>query len=217
MLSCISESRSLRAAVISNRQIYSTFVAASISILDAVFCNEFPPGLRPDAVAAIESKQIPVADADAIRAFLSDHEHTHVSRPERWSFSDSLAATKFHEDVRYFAAGFAATVAVYPFTQSTEESRVVFMKTEMERVEQALYRYELYCNLFRHEVHKIYGSREPVIQSRERRKIFFDKFAPWENEHFYTIYEHLWFRLSEGMRHSNINLHLRYAHFSSFQ
>lgn len=62
--------------------------------------------------------------------------------------------------------------------------------TETQRIRTALFRFELFCNLYRKSPNLPEWKQERPSCS-ERKEAFLDKFSPWENEQMFTVYEYL--------------------------
>ena len=197
ILSHAPDSYSLRSLVLCCRSFYYAFLALEKGIIHCVMVNEFERAVRPDVVAAIASRSIALADNKSVEAFLVQYSYSLISLPPGWSFCDSLQATKLKHDVDSLTLRFANTIAVNELSKSTRLSPVVLTRSESIRVERSLYRYETYCNLVRRmqlDPWEYYTNSAFL----KRRHLFFDKFAPWENEQFVTMYEYLWSCVSKG-------------------
>lgn len=94
------------------------------------------------------------------------------------SLADVLKLLRFHKKVSSLALRYAcAAIARLPVT-----AREKLDHTEKCRIERALYRFQLYCNLV--------GPLIPVAGT-EQREIFFNHFATFELEQLASIYEFL--------------------------
>ena len=63
-------------------------------------------------------------------------------------------------------------------------------RQELRRIERALYRFEIYCDLFR-EIPNERSSTIPSAINSEQSQLFFAKFAPYENEQLGCIHDFL--------------------------
>ncbi|KAL9122316.1 MAG: hypothetical protein Q9187_001125 [Circinaria calcarea] len=195
---------SLRALTLSSPFFYRAFLTAQKLILNKVLSNEFRASrtILPDALTTFTSARLSLqSDSqirdDQIKSFLLNL-HPITALPEIWSLSDFWALSTTHDHVKYFANDFAITLSANPLTGASHEVPSALTPTEMDRVERALYRYELYCNLFgkNHGYGRLDWPDQRRPDFRDQQRMFFGKFAPWENEQLATIYEYLVRKLS---------------------
>lgn len=207
ILSHASDARSLRALVLSTSLFYRAFLANRRLIIQDVLHNEFRPSILPYALATLVSSHYSPQPEPHVGVLLdkllsSQREAVDFTREfwslpdslprknsteqatEVWSLSDLFDLSRTHEDVGYFARDFASNTEVLKEPTPSEN----------DRIEQAFYKYQLFCNLFR----KREGRRYSLGGSRDHRKLFLDKFSPWENEQLASIYEHLFGKVSIG-------------------
>ena len=176
---------------------YYTFLDAQTLILSQVLQNEIPTDLMHGAFAAYNASRIPVWTKQAVQDFLDEYFGNSVPhKAQKWNLSEALRMSKFHSCVELFATEFASSALSK--NPSTRGSNAAPSFTEILRIKRTLYRFELYCNLFRKpSYHRmIRGARNCLIQPRpfgasEQREIFFGLFSPWENEQLGCIYDYL--------------------------
>lgn len=63
---------------------------------------------------------------------------------------------------------------------------------EVTRIERSLYRFEIYCNLFRD------SAQFTFAPGPEQREAYFSKFSPWENEQLACVQDYLSGAIREG-------------------
>ena len=91
--------------------------------------------------------------------------------------------------MEFFASEFAAHWNE-PVDDAIAVDNEPVTRTEMERIRRALFRFELYCNIFLKSLDR--------PGPDERKELFLDRFSPWENEQLVTMYEYLLQRMSIG-------------------
>ena len=214
VLSFSPDSFTLRALVLSASSFYRTFLTAQNLILNAVLHNEHAGGVLPDAMAALMSSHVQPRNKKEIGEFLFQYQPHLQLVPESWSLSDSLKLSRIRRSVRYFAGDYAATLALNPVTGVHDEHPKTLTRTEMDRIERALYRFEVLCNLFR-TTDIMAGIMRGDMD--EQQHLFLRKFAPWENEQLGCIYHYLWSRLSIRMAHPLRKCSAQSTDTSSFQ
>ena len=214
ILSLLPDSFTLRALVLSASPFYRAFLTAQNLILNAVLHNEFSEGVLPDTMAARMSSYVRPRNEKEIEEFLSQYQPELQPLPESWSLSDSLKLSRISRSVRYFTDDYAAALVVNPVTGIQDEQPMPLTRTEMVRIERALYRFEVFCNLFRRT--DIMSSIMPG-DLEEQQHLFLRKFAPWENEQLGCIYHYLWSCLSICMAHPIRKCSAPITDTSSFQ
>ncbi len=188
---------SVRSLALISSSFYYTFLDAEHLILTQVLQNEISTDLLHGAFAAYQASKIPVWTKPAVHEFLGEYFGKLVPhKAKKWSLSEALHMSKLHRCVEFFAAKFAS-VALSK-NPTTRDSNATPSCTEMIRIKRILYRFELYCNLFRKPGfdRMVRGERNCLIQpspfrTQEQQDIFFDMFAPWENEQLGCIHDYL--------------------------
>ena len=195
ILSQSRDSFSLRALALSTTSFYRAFLATRSSILLAVLHNEFSEGTLRAALLTLASARLRPHIGDSIQKLLAQFQSGAALIPDSWSLSDSLELSRLRHDVGYFARDFSSTLCTNLVTGLPEENQLVLTSTEMDRIERAFYRFELYCNLIRDGAVRSISS----LEAQEIRTLVVDRFLPWENEQLASVYEYLWWKLSIRM------------------
>ena len=185
----------LRNLVLSGPSFYHGFTSSPKPILDAVLFNEFGPRLLPVALATYESFHLSEDGFDSARHDLLSNMKNIPVIPGDWTIASSIALSKVHSEVNYFTSEFASTFN-HPSEGAIAHDDEPATRTELERIRIAFFRFELYCNVYRSSPNLRWKQQRP--SSDERKEAFLDKFSPWENEQFYSIYEYLQERMSIG-------------------
>lgn len=120
------------------------------------------------------------------------------NKPSRSELASSplskfLALSRFHDEVQFFATRLAASLTVHPVTGSSPKTPIALTQTERTRIERALYRFEIYCDLFRGDD----AGLRPALE--ERRAFMFEKFLPWEIEQLASVIEYLLRQIDPGV------------------
>lgn len=188
---------SARSLALTSSSFYHTFLDAQSIVLTQVLQNEISTDLLHGAFAAYKASKIPVWSKQAIQVFLIEYFGSSVPHKfQKWNLSEALHMSRVHGCVEFFAAEFASFALSKNST--TRGSNAAPSFTELIRIKRILYRFELYCNLFRKPSHDrmIRDKRNCLIQpspfgKQEQRHIFFDMFSPWENEQLGCIHDYL--------------------------
>ena len=196
ILSSAPDAASLRNLIISSPFFYRAFVAAQSLILHSVLRNEISDGVLPTALATLGSSYISSPKQDQVQDFLAREPLLPTSIPEQWSLSDSLRLSKIHGHIKYFATNFGSTLCSNVLTGIPNKDRLTLTLTEEDRIQRAFHRFELYCNLFGKREAKQHFCR---FGREEQRRLFLDRFAPWENEQLVSVHEYLSGPLGIGM------------------
>ncbi|CAF9920038.1 MAG: hypothetical protein ALECFALPRED_001411 [Alectoria fallacina] len=188
---------SAKSLALASSSFYYTFLDAQALILTQVLQNEISTPLLHGAFAAYKASRIPVWSKQAIQDFLNEYFGDSVPhKSQKWKLSEALHMSRIHSCVEFFTAEFASFALSKNPTARGSNAAPSF--TEIIRIKRILYRFELYCNLFRKPIHDrmIRGQRNCLIQpspfeKQEQRGIFFDRFSPWENEQLGCIHDYL--------------------------
>lgn len=188
---------SAKSLALTSSSFYYTFLDARSLILTHVLQNQISTDLLHSAFAAFKASKIPVWTKQAVRDFLGEYFGNSVPHEsQKWNLSEALHMSKIHSCVDFFAAEFASfALSKIPTARGSNAAPSL---TEMIRIKRILYRFELYCNLFRKPSHDrmIRGKRNCLTRpnpfgKQEQRDIFFNLFSPWENEQLGCIHDYL--------------------------
>ncbi|KAH8156028.1 hypothetical protein CIB48_g12219 [Xylaria polymorpha] len=200
ILSCL-DFDSLCNAVLSCRFLFNAFKGAETLITGEVLLQHIDYDVLPEAILVNKSwglfsceywdqldhdvvmagrvwnGSFPFCDPIELEEMLGRRE----SAPTKWTLADAFPLVQFHEIVSYFATRFAReALKKQPRLLETGEPE----HEELCRIERALYRFQLYCNLV---------VPPPQIRCSDLRGDFqfFSYFATWENEQLACIHEYL--------------------------
>lgn len=187
ILSAVPDVASLQAAALSCPLFYRAFLEAETAITAQVLLNQIDVSVLPEAMAASESSSLRPHDTEpkngeVIVDFVTQNLRQRPTPPRYWSLRKALRLGRLHIYVDGLAKKFAmAALTKHPLNRS----KSIATRQEIYRIERALYRFEIYCNLFR---------ESPKAQSSvygEQKQLFFANFAPWENEQLGCIHDFL--------------------------
>ncbi|CZR55846.1 uncharacterized protein PAC_05734 [Phialocephala subalpina] len=196
----------MRSMALSCRSFYDALKSGEPLITKRVLFKTIEDGVLLEAIAVLESSRLRSRTGRTISKFVAQHVELRGIPTPTWNLSNALPISKIHSHVHHFAADFCSrSQETWPIDfGSTEISRV-----EVTRFERAFYRFELYCSLFRH-------AGKPICSFDEQKRIYFDKFPPWENEQLTCIHDYL-FRAMSSDNVVYCNLHSSEAEIPSIQ
>lgn len=186
---------SLVSAALSCSLFYHAFTGAEENITRQVLHKHLNPALLNDAVLARDSSRRTFwSDAD-VRRMLSQHFEPHKAPCMKWKLSVVIPIAKQYNDIHYVASELAsqAISEAERLEKEPDSVRMPLSVNEVTRIERTLYRFELYCNLFRE------SAQFTFIPGAEQRAVFFSKFSPWENEQLACVHDYL----AEAVRKGN--------------
>ena len=182
---------SLRNACQAHRLFYKAFKCREASVLADVLKHQIPTAILQFALAvhdsSPESPRRP-NDSDGIREFLANlygsrkicHPHSHLR------FRDARRLLEVHEEVDLLMCFCAEMLqgdcfldGPEPWTGATSDALAT--AGEKFRYLRALYRIQLFYNLFRH----------CAVPYEEQAVIFFNHHSPWVNEQIYCVAQQL--------------------------
>ncbi|KAI1178163.1 hypothetical protein F4777DRAFT_586814 [Nemania sp. FL0916] len=211
ILSALPDVASLQAAVLSCPMFYNSFINAEKSITSSVLLNQVGATVLPEAITAFKSSQMrrpstelwnpqPIAD------FFAQNPRQELALLKSWSLKDAVHVGRLHACVKELAQRFAS--ATLP--ESPAACFDPFLTYQEKcRIQQALYRFEVYCNLFRElckDHSRLYTYHDPPDRTDGRENalyrslfgtyhqqsiLFIDNYAPWENEQLGCIHDFL--------------------------
>ncbi|KAI0856525.1 hypothetical protein F4860DRAFT_492626 [Xylaria cubensis] len=169
---------SLYAAVLSCSLFYRAFEGIETTITTQVLLNQIDVSVLPEAMMTFESTLLPdkskPESSKAVDNFITRTLRQRPTPPRSWSLQKALPFGQLHFYVDAFAKKFVETTLTrVPFHQPQHP----VTKQEICRIQRALYRFEICCNLYR--ANPNYGSASDI---------FLPDFAEYENEQLNCIY-----------------------------
>ena len=208
LLSALSDVSSLRSAALCCSSLYHAFLSAEELITTQVVKNQIDADVLPEAVIALRSYRSGPWSRQGISDFVDHHLRSRMSPPDSWTLSEALPLGNLHQALSKFASEFIAEMlnTSSEFAYIDAPPRWPVSRHEMNRVQRAFYRFEMYCNFF----------REPeVFEAWEIGYVFFFKFSHWENEQLACVHDYLFRAVCPGTKFGSV---LRFGiNFNSFQ
>lgn len=193
ILSQVTNVRTLKAVAASCRSLRALLIYEPNPIVKRVLEQAIPREVFPEALAVRESSTLKTVDSEFVEELL-DRYFTTLNHPQYpGSLGEAVALERFHRIVRQFTANFiAVTLSKNPVIGSPKKREPYPTYAERCRIQRALYRFELYCNLFTKAV-RVRGSHKPqlVIPVEQQARLFFHHFSVWENEQLGCIHDYL--------------------------
>ena len=192
ILAALPDLFSLRSSALTCSSLHTAFRADKQNISRRVVSNQIHPALINDAVVVLESSRTPKSHWtwEQLLDFLARYTNRDKPLGLQHSGSGDLASLdKFQRCVQYLEFHFASEMLARKETASTACSSsytadLAVSQSELIRIERALYRFEMYCNLF--------GDQDdlpldPVLD--KHKKAFFDQLSPWEFEQLACVHD----------------------------
>lgn len=187
----LSDIASLKALALSCSTFYHSFKASESLTVYQILLNQIGTEVLPEAYATYESSRIQRISVETTRDFAGRYLSSRRPVPIRnWKLKDALVISRLHDDVECLAESYVER-AMEVRRKDGKEARSP-SNVEIWRIERALYRFEMYCNLFRSR-QSIYGH-----YVTDQVDTFFFAFAPWETEQLACIHEYLVGLVSPG-------------------
>ncbi|KAF7507194.1 hypothetical protein GJ744_010876 [Endocarpon pusillum] len=176
---------SLRSTVLICSLFYQAFISAEVLITTRVLKNQVDLEVLPEAIAVVASSYLQPWPRERIQEFVHDHLDSRKSQLPSWTLAQALLLDNLHRHVQSFAAAFASEALTKQLGVDELDAIPKYPPSpdEIHRVQRALYRFELYCNLFR-DSRTLFNIKVPM-------GLFFNKFSPWENEQLGSIHDYL--------------------------
>ncbi|EFW22729.1 conserved hypothetical protein [Coccidioides posadasii str. Silveira] len=219
ILAAIPDVMSLRSAALCCWSMYQAFMGAEKLITPQVLTSQLNPELLHYALVAHEAAKYTVPwtpeTAEAfIRRLLSKSNPMLVPKPSR--LSEALPIAGFYNLVQHFVDDFVSAMFSTPFGPANQEQGSwALSSSEVNRIEIAFYRFEIYCKLFKG------GTDQDPFAGHlpDQKEIFHKMFPPWENEQLACVHDYLLervkngtndfhYQMQEGIYHGCIAYHL---------
>ncbi|KAF2762333.1 hypothetical protein EJ05DRAFT_497187 [Pseudovirgaria hyperparasitica] len=176
ILSNLPDVLSLRSSMLVCRRFLAAVRGAEILTTTTVLFKQMDDVL-PEAHIAQEALRLKPCTEDQVQAFITTHLENRQLPPKAWTLKDAVAVANVHVCVSELASQFINTAATkFPGCNYRPATR-----TEETRIQRAMYRFEIFCNLFR-------GFENPA--PTQTWDAFFLKFSPWENEQLACVHDY---------------------------
>lgn len=200
ILSQLDGVQSLRSAILSCHWLWAVFSQDNSRIITRVIYNQLDSSdVRPEALIAWKASTLPkpptaASSQDICKNYLSARA-TDLHIP--LTTDDAATITKFQFTVEKLADTFAKDTLQKLFSKhGVGLQKIEATASEKSRIMRALYRFEIFCKLFRYPV---IGSIRPQREQLGKCMLqFLSQFSPWENEQLRCIYKFLFLKVSPG-------------------
>ena len=200
LFTCLSDLSAIKNLSQTSIAFNKAFMSSKDCIVREVVKSLLDPELLQEVTAVAKSLHMKPWSRDAISRILDD---CFPSRPTlaaiNWDFSTSVTIFKLQSVVRSLSTDFASVaLSKECLTNRNGNSGPPPTKSELRRFERNFWKFELYCTFFRSR--EPYGTfpTEDRVEPEEQITIFFDRFAPFENEQLGCIHDFLWDQISPG-------------------
>ncbi|KAH8883481.1 hypothetical protein GQ53DRAFT_811480 [Thozetella sp. PMI_491] len=193
ILSKLDDFGSLASAIFTCRNLYSAFSISPETTATQILVNQVGLDILPEAVAAFVSRSLPSQPPEASYEFFSKYLGMRCTNATNFAVADCARFSKLHACVEKLARMFAddCSAKLRQMTADGQGAQSITTAaptgSEMDRFKRVLYRFEIFCNVFR-----CGPTGEPISDVELNR--FCICFAPWENEQLGCALEFL-FRL----------------------
>lgn len=210
----LADVSSLHSVILTCSSFRCTFLNAESLILNTILEKRTHPSAAFDALAVHEASKLGPTNETwskkAVQLIMSLYDDNRSALWSHvWCLREALEFERLNDIVHYLTNEFISSalsvkpVGIGPDSQATSCQAGSF--AEVGRIQRTIYRYELYCNLFR--MRKPVTSRgvrgqllpvEPVdgFRAQEKHDTFFAKFTAWENEQLACVRDFLMARIS---------------------
>lgn len=182
ILAAVDDIESLRSVVLSCSLLRQAFFGDEKPITTSVLRRQIGSDILPEALATNASAQLNVHDTtpetreasrQAIVDFVEQNLQTRKAAPKSLSLNlrEAWPLARLHTVVESFARRFAAEALATETLAPTKPATA--SQQEVARIQRALYRFEMYCNLFRRS--SVDGIASSVDD--EQATLFMDRFA----------------------------------------
>lgn len=197
ILATLDDVFSLRSTALTCRFLFHALLNAEETITSQVLLKHLNPGILRDAVFAKDSSRLKVWPRCDVLEFLSQYLGQRETLCMRWKLSEAIPMAELYNNIHHLALDFsseAMATSGWFVCSWTRFDRVPtpLSSNEVDRIERTLYRFEIYCNLFRD------AQPPPFILGREQRDVFLSKLSPWENEQLACIHDYLARAVEQG-------------------
>ena len=191
----INDLSDVHALALTSKCLWSTFKDVQILILKKMFFEPIHPDLHHHAIAAVKSAQLEQYNEQTLTDFLDQFFDVSTKwSSQHLSLSDARQLGRLHRPMEFFTDEFTYYALSAQITEKIPEPTGPYDPpscNEIRRVRQSLYRFEIYCNLFRQR-----QGQRPLQDIKRLRSIWFQRFYAWENEQLACIRDFLTDRLA---------------------
>jgi hypothetical protein len=186
---------SMKSISLASSSLYHGFKGFEKHVVTDVFEKELPLDVLPELLVILKTLRIPNRTKRRVQIFA--HINLRLRRPRHWwnfselfTLSEALFLRKLRRSALYFAEDFGLLTRRRPGSETpfqgsdfwaTPIEHPPLSQTETSHIVRALYRYEIYCDLF----------RDDLFSVKEQQDVFFKRFSVFENEQVACIDDYL--------------------------
>jgi len=171
---------------------YQVFIRTKSTVLSSVLKRAIQPPVEQDALAAVESSRLVLPKPDEVRTSVQKYkqrrEMKHLTAFIKLSLSLPMCVDlgRKHKLIEWFTHDlYCSTLSVHLSTRQRNATESLPISTdETIRIHRALYRFELYRDLFKEE-------NQGQLDTYEARKRLLKVWPPWEVEELSCIHNYL--------------------------
>ncbi len=178
IMSSFTDIASVQKAALSCSTLYYSFKGAESEILARVLSNQVGIDVLPEATATLKSSHLRLSE---LEGFTSQYLRQRQPPPLSWTFADARLISKIHDYVDFFTRDYVKKA----LSDRLYEPSAKATPTEINRIQRAFYRFQIYCNMFG----PFQNTRNFRVE--EQQPLFFTHFSVWENEQLACIHEYL--------------------------
>lgn len=190
ILSALPDIATLQKTVISCPLFYDAFLEVDRPISTQILLTRVDSDVLPEAIAALESSKArnirsgtkDVDCREAVTEFVAQYLRQRPEPPQFWTLREAFLLDRLHAGVDWFANHYATEALT---KDPLNRTQTPITPQEKARFQRALYRFEIYCNLFRQ------ANRVESIFYPDQKTLFFSNFAPWEIEQLGCVHDYL--------------------------
>ncbi|WEW56217.1 hypothetical protein PRK78_001656 [Emydomyces testavorans] len=217
ILAALPDVMSLKSAALSCWSMYEAFIGAEQLITSQVLTAQLNLDLLEYALLVREAAKhtVPWTQQEVL-SFI--RRHLLVTSPtvaqRTWSLSEALPMGDLYDHIRYFTDDFVSNALTAPLAPAKREPGLwELSRGEVNRIETAFYRFEIYCKMFKTEV-KCDDTDEDNEDLRYYKEDFHDVFSPWENEQLACVHYYL-LKKVENVFRDTLTRDSEWCHFLS--
>lgn len=173
-------------------KLYAEVQDSQHSSIPRILARKFPRSVLHDAIFTWEAGRRESSSQETIAQFLHRYARKETE-PElaRLTISDALSIESLCRTVDYFVDSLVRSAMDVASQRYECDTDSVISEAERARTTRALLRFELYRRAF-------YQSGAHTPSTSEQRMLFWNYFAPWEQEQMACVHDHLCNRMFTG-------------------
>lgn len=194
---------SLQSAILTCRRVHAAFSGGAPIIINRIILGQLDTwNVRPEALIALEASKLSTPTTAKSADEFCEHHLKKRTTDTRILLTLNEAGTieKLLFTVEKLANTFAKDSLQKLASENGDASQSnAITSSEKGRIMRTLYRFEIFCNIFRLPGKESDSSRRKINRGHGQCMTkFLSYFSPWENEQLGCVYEFLFFQVSPG-------------------